>query len=110
MPVDIDAVRDWIGATPDDDVIATTWARFEDQDHQVERTALAILRRRRADTATAVEAWAVDGDYSERRNAAATAKALDALIARLEAITGDTAGGGLATLTSAAIVVPRGVR
>ena len=111
MPADYDAIREWIGATPDDDTIDVQWARFDGDDHQVHRTALAILRAREVDLVDRVERFDIDGDYSETRSSTTAAlMVIKARIGRLEAITGDTAGGGLPPLTSAPLTAPRGIR
>jgi hypothetical protein len=105
---DVEDVRDWVGATPDDDAVQAQLTRFADETHTVQRAALAILRRREIEQAEAVEAFGVDGDYNERRNVVAALTVTRNRIARLERITGDTAGGGLPPLASAPICGPGG--
>jgi hypothetical protein len=102
---DILDVRDWVGSNPDDPTINAQLARFDGQEHAVERAALAILLQREADAGPAK--WSVDGDYSEDDSAGR--KTLSARIARLRAIVGDDVST-LLPVTTAALDGPGNLR
>jgi len=100
---DLDLVRDWVGNSPSDEDIEAALHRTGGMPDEA---ALSILRRRRADLIGAVESWAVDGDYSEKRASARDQLAIfNDLIGRLETVTGDTTSG-LPPVTSAPITGP----
>lgn len=82
----IDAVRDWVGSSPDDETIHDTLGRHNDDVHLAAQT---ILRRRRADMVANPAQWGVDGDYSQRVMDFQLA-ALDAQLERLAVLTDDT--------------------
>lgn len=91
---DIEDIRDWTGSQPSDQVITETWDRVGEG---VDKTALAILRRRRADLGP--EKWSVQGDYSEESTKAVDR--LDRQIARLERLVPgeiDESAGGYSTV------------
>lgn len=58
----LEDVRDWVGSTPADEDVEAIITAFDGEEHQVERAALRILRRRRADEN--YTSFAVDGDVS----------------------------------------------
>lgn len=78
--VDVAAVRDWVGADPDDNTIQA----YLDRPATVAAAALAILRRRRADLIGTPSQVTVDGDYSRTTDHAADLKALNTAITQLE--------------------------
>lgn len=89
----LDQVRDWVGSTPDDATIEARYNQSAGDEHPVEATALAILRRRRADMVASPAEWRLDGDYQQKTEA--NIAALDAQIADLERIV--ATGGGMVT-------------
>lgn len=94
---DIEAVRDWVGATPDDGTIVGVVARAGSP----HAAALSILRRRRADILAAPAVLSEDGGLS--RTWTENLSALAAQISRLEGIVGEAAAGP----TGAAVTVGR---
>lgn len=89
-PVQHADLLDWIGQVePGEDPDAVLQVRGT-----VERTALSILRRRRA--VLGPQKWSLSGDYSQD-DAGATVAWLDGQIARLEELTGESDGSGLRT-------------
>lgn len=88
MPLDPateDGILDWIASVGDGEDLDVTYARCG----TIEATALSILRRRRGTTGP--QKWSLSGDYSED-DGGATIAWLDAQIAELRRILGDTAG------------------
>lgn len=83
----IDDVRDHVGDTPDNDAITDAVDRFANVDHQVQRAALSILRRRRANL-DGDRSFSVAGDASWGAVAVANLQALDAKIAALRRVIG----------------------
>lgn len=83
---DLETVRDWVGDEPDDTAVNAQLARFADESDPAPRAALSILLRREADWGASK--WAVSGDYSEETTE--QYRSLQAKIARLRAICGDT--------------------
>lgn len=101
-----DVVRDWIGTTPADDVVAATLARSGNDPH---RAALSILRRRRADLIQSMRRIDIDQDYSETaHDLRAQIAALDPVIARLEHVVDDAPAA--AVIQSAPIRAERPIR
>ncbi len=94
----IDDVRDWVGSEPDDATVLETLDRFAAITQPVERAALVILRRRRADL-YGDRSFAVAGDYSQTAASVENVKALTASIARLEGLV-DGEASPPATMTS----------
>lgn len=99
----VDAVRDWVGARPDDTTVLAALARFPGRQRTL-LAARAILRRRRADMVSAPSSWGIDGDYRESRSADQL-KELTATLARLGDLLGDPEPVG-AVLSQAPIVGP----
>ena len=67
VETDREAVRDWVGSAPDDTAVDAAVAAYADAAHPVERAALRILRRRRADSQ--FSSFSVDGDASWNQTA-----------------------------------------
>jgi hypothetical protein len=77
-------IRDWVGSTPDDDTIEATFGRADTG--TADLTALAILKKRRADLLANPTAFELVGDYREDRGK--NLEALNAQIAELAALCG----------------------
>lgn len=93
---DIEDIRDWVGVEPADSVIEAAWARAGEHS---DRTALVILRRRRADLIATPGKFSVEGDYSQ--DTTANLDRLDRQIARLERLVPgetDESTGGYSTV------------
>ena len=84
----IEAVRDWVGSTPDDDAITAQIDRFPGDAQAPERAALAILLRRQADDS--FDSFEVKDDVAWSR--ATWAKELSNRIAQLRARLGGGSG------------------
>lgn len=101
----VDQVRDEVGDQPDDATVTAALDRFDLLDHPVERAALSILRRRRANLHDD-RSFAVAGDASWGAVAVDNLRAVDAKIGELRArIGGDEAPvDGLPVVSSTPIV------
>lgn len=100
----VDEVRDWVGTEPDDPTVNAALARFFDADHQPERAALTILKRRRADLHTD-RSFDVNGDVAWGRVDKANLLGLDDTIYRLEEIiAGVTPGASVPVVSSVPVV------
>lgn len=98
---DREAVRDWVGSTPDDPQIDAALTRFDGVGARIDLAALSILRRRRVDLTTRPGTWSNEDGWSE--NWTQVGGALDQLIGHLEARTG---GQPLPVVTTAQLVRP----
>jgi hypothetical protein len=85
-------IRDWASSTPDDDTIEATFGPDDRhvRDTGTDLTALAILKKRRADLLANPTAFELVGDYREDRGK--NLEALNAQIAELAALCGVGAG------------------
>ena len=92
----IEAVRDWVGSTPDDPAIAAQVDRFPGDAKATDRAALAILLRRQADDS--FDSFEVKDDVAWSK--ASWSKALADRIAALRA----RLGGDDANVTGAPAV------
>jgi hypothetical protein len=95
----LDAIREWVGSTPDDTTVESTYQRTGVG--TVERAALAILRKRRADMVASPAEWDLTGDYSQK-----TGKNLDELDKLIAALEGITGAAGAGTMTTSQLVRP----
>lgn len=93
-PEDLDWLRAWVGSEPADAVLAERLGRAGR-----EEVALGVLRQRRADLLADPISYSIRGDITV--NAADNLKALDALIAGLEAEVAAVNGNGDGFLASA---------
>lgn len=99
---DLEAIRSWVGDTPSDSSIQSTWVAAGET---VEATALSILRRRRANLVADPLKFGADGDWSQ--DATANLKALDADIATLDSLVSTVdLSGGLPTVTTSKLLHP----
>lgn len=95
----LDAIREWVGSTPDDNTVESTYQRTGVG--TVARAALAILRKRRADLLAQPAEWDLDGDYGQK-----TGKNLDELNAQIAALEAITGAAGAGTMTTSQLVRP----
>jgi hypothetical protein len=83
----IDDVRDWVGSVPDDATITTYLTRYAG-DNAAYKSALAILRRRRADLGTVQSGSkvSISGDAAVEFGTKVDLTALNDSITRLESL------------------------